>query len=1056
MMQILQPHPPAAPPTTASMSAVGLAAEAVGAALHINNHSGDGDDNDATTTMTASSITNNNIMNNNINGGRCNGTSYVESCGVMGVRPNKVLLQQLSSPGLSILQLAGTYVGRQGIIALCSVFGQMPSLRWLGLSQNHLDNETCAVVCNTLHLLKSLQVVDLSNNEKITRVGGHRLLSVVSKLNDLVHMNVSETNVTAYYVRRIRGHAQRHFQALGFDAVYSLSVLASKAQCMKQASLFPHRNSVTPHSLPSTPLPTISAFDMDGDGATLDDDEIIFARALVELCGIQISHLRNEAHDEAWTLPPESEIIQFPQVLTTPTPNILQYNTSANFDVTTATPSAAPFCIEHDTLHQHILLRHTTPMSFLPGGAAVPEDLDTLLQAVVAFKPKTVVLPTMFRFPGNIDMMPAVHAPDPMLNPPAPFNVPMSSRREMVSPVAGESMFFAFFSNTQQQQRQQQGGSTAEPPTTATEPVVGETPLVSTSMIEEETLPAAVQAPAPPPSAAVKKAPPRPGTGLRRVSDQRLSCAVYHQRADKITSASSDVPSTDTRDGIHKLLTDPTWSPEQTGASSAALTQYLTQRRLMYNTVSLEKTCRRHLSLPPRYNLEHVVRHSKTERLTNGCLNHDGRLLATSSYDMTCKVWNLDTGKLHHVLRGHEGYVYDVVWSAPQCDRIVTASFDKTCKVWDPQSGECLHTLIGHELEVVCVAVNTVVRRVASGGMDEVVILWDLDTGQELFNLTGHQAEVVCVDMSVTGTYVVSGSMDETVRLWDTATGASLGVFTSNSELCAVKINRHNNLVLAGCADGTCRLWDINTRACKVLRGHTRDVVDCDFSSDGWLVASASEDGTARVWDVLTGGCLAMMVGHDAGVYRVAFSNDGTELLTGSADKTARLWRVENSQCLQVLRGHKGVVLASYSGDNKTVLTLSKDNTCRVWRRECVPEPTLLSTLCGFVCHMPQEAISAVLSGLHDGLRDTVTATQRALQLDKQRREGTQSRRTPTPSLSVVVEGSSSEDDDNGDDGNISSPTEPNHADGDDDDDDADEGEDTDGDDNVVDQGTNM
>eukprot|EP00759_Apiculatamorpha_spiralis_P040803 PhF_6_TR39641/c0_g1_i2/m.58777 len=70
---------------------------------------------------------------------------YREACDVLGIRTNKIILSQLRHPGaVVVIQLGGTYVGRQAVVALCSLFPHVSTLRWLGLSHNDLDNDTVA------------------------------------------------------------------------------------------------------------------------------------------------------------------------------------------------------------------------------------------------------------------------------------------------------------------------------------------------------------------------------------------------------------------------------------------------------------------------------------------------------------------------------------------------------------------------------------------------------------------------------------------------------------------------------------------------------------------------------------------------------------------------------------------------------------------------------------------------------------------------------------------------------------------------------------------------
>lgn len=412
---------------------------------------------------------------------------------------------------------------------------------------------------------------------------------------------------------------------------------------------------------------------------------------------------------------------------------------------------------------------------------------------------------------------------------------------------------------------------------------------------------------------------------------------------------------------LWQLLLDPEWTPARPTRTSQ-ITDYCASHKLLFDTVSRE---RKKVSYhrPREYYLQRIIRPSITDNLSAGAMNTKGNMLVTSNYDMTCKVWDLETGKKIHTLRGHTGHLSDCAWNAPICDKVITSSFDKTLKVWDVASGELLHTLRGHELEVVCVAVSSDGLECASGAMDDIAIIWDIDRGIEKFTLAGHTAEVIALDFSPVGGLLVSGSMDETVRVWSTLDGSCIRVFEGHTaEVGQAKFNCFGNIVLSGSIDGTCKLWDVKTGRHKTLRGHTHEVVDCDFSPDGWICASASDDGTVRLWDVLSGGCLLLIVGHERGVCRLAFTANGSELITGSLDTTAKVWNVGTGECKQTLRGHKGLVLVTYNAASEKILTLSRDNTCRIWKLE--PElDTMFNAVAASICSDATLYNEAVSSG---------------------------------------------------------------------------------------------
>ena len=80
--------------------------------------------------------------------------------------------------------------------------------------------------------------------------------------------------------------------------------------------------------------------------------------------------------------------------------------------------------------------------------------------------------------------------------------------------------------------------------------------------------------------------------------------------------------------------------------------------------------------------------------------SHDGTMIATSSYDMTVKIWNAITGQVIHTLKEHTNSVRVISWS-PDGNWLATGSEDAQVLLWNPQKGSMMRTLRFHKHYII-------------------------------------------------------------------------------------------------------------------------------------------------------------------------------------------------------------------------------------------------------------------------------------------------------------------------------------------------------------------
>ncbi|MGH3887531.1 MAG: NACHT and WD repeat domain-containing protein, partial [Pseudonocardiaceae bacterium] len=167
-----------------------------------------------------------------------------------------------------------------------------------------------------------------------------------------------------------------------------------------------------------------------------------------------------------------------------------------------------------------------------------------------------------------------------------------------------------------------------------------------------------------------------------------------------------------------------------------------------------------------------------TDSVHGVAFSPDGHTLATTSADLTVRLWNV-TDPVHPTplgqpLTGHTDTVGAVVFS-PDGHTLATTSDDQTVRLWnvtDPAHPTPLgQPLTGYTSSVVSVVFSPDGHTLVTGSDDQTVRLWNVTDpvhptplGQPL---TGHTDRVFSVVFSPDGRTLASGSADQTVRLWN-------------------------------------------------------------------------------------------------------------------------------------------------------------------------------------------------------------------------------------------------------------------------------------------------
>ena len=199
---------------------------------------------------------------------------------------------------------------------------------------------------------------------------------------------------------------------------------------------------------------------------------------------------------------------------------------------------------------------------------------------------------------------------------------------------------------------------------------------------------------------------------------------------------------------------------------------------------------------------------------------------------------------------------------------LVSGSRDSTIRVWDLDTGRCRHVLRGHTDSVRCLELQG--RFAVSGSYDHTVRVWDYQRGTVCRPLSrrctlpqrlhARRATVVCADafrydqsvhaVAVDETRIVSSSMDHTIRVWDIDTGRCLhkleGVRSVRGRRRTRGLADGGRLTLKGCPAAAERV--------RPIAGHASLVGLMQLRGD--VLVSGGADHRVRVWNVANGQCV--------------------------------------------------------------------------------------------------------------------------------------------------------------------------------------------------------
>lgn len=225
--------------------------------------------------------------------------------------------------------------------------------------------------------------------------------------------------------------------------------------------------------------------------------------------------------------------------------------------------------------------------------------------------------------------------------------------------------------------------------------------------------------------------------------------------------------------------------------------------------------------------------------------------MATSSSDMTVKIWNTDWLQVR-TYTNHTDVVYALTYV--DSDIIISGAFDQTIRIWSISTGLTNRTInTGSKVKSLEIMSNGYL--LACGFYSPYnVNIYNINTGELISSLIGHTGTPNDFQW-ISSDVLASSSYDKSIRIWNLTTNSTKFYLTGhNSSVYGLKLI-FSDVIASASSDNTLKLWNISSGSLlRTLLAHANYIYfSVDMLSDEQTLVSGSMDQTIKLWNVNTG-----------------------------------------------------------------------------------------------------------------------------------------------------------------------------------------------------------
>lgn len=233
----------------------------------------------------------------------------------------------------------------------------------------------------------------------------------------------------------------------------------------------------------------------------------------------------------------------------------------------------------------------------------------------------------------------------------------------------------------------------------------------------------------------------------------------------------------------------------------------------------------------------------------------NGNLVACGGLDNICSVYNIKQRetpiRVQRELAAHTGYLSCCRFLNDR--QILTSSGDMSCMLWDVETGTLVEKFDDHSADVMSLSPSPTDKNLfVSGACDALGKLWDIRAARCVKTFLGHTSDINAVQFFPNGHLFGTGSDDASCRLHDIRAYKQLKDYADGKISCgitSIAFTISGRYLIGGYDDFNAYVWDtIKGRQVAILNGHDNRVSCLGMSGDGMALCTGSWDSFLKIW----------------------------------------------------------------------------------------------------------------------------------------------------------------------------------------------------------------